>query len=368
MRKYWFAAILAALVIIASGVRAEVLFLENFDYDAGVLSDTTGQANVSGGVWHHFSGTGFLIQCVDGNLSYPSYQASNIGRMIRITAPTGSAEDIYAEFTPIMQGSVMFASFLLNIIDTLGIPRDTSTNGEYFVSFLPNNSTTLYLPRLLIRQGTTPNTYVLGIRPTGQTNSIWGATEYNPGTTHLLVIKHALLTGSGNDITSLFVDPDLSGSEPPSTINGTASSGDTTNNIARFAVRQNRVSNSTRTPNANIDGIIVATSWSDIVGVAGSPSGLTNGNFSLAPINPNPVTKATQIKYSLSTSVKVNLTVFNILGQQVATLVNGYQSAGSHAVTWKLRDDRGSLVPNGVYFIKLSANGQSIARRAMVIR
>jgi len=105
-----------------------------------------------------------------------------------------------------------------------------------------------------------------------------------------------------------------------------------------------------------------------VSGVNGNHEGSLKNRVSLMPIHPNPVSKNATIVYSLQSPAKIDLSVFNILGQQVATLVNGYQSAGSHAVTWKLRDDRGSLVPNGVYFIKLSANGQSIARRAMVIR
>jgi hypothetical protein len=104
-----------------------------------------------------------------------------------------------------------------------------------------------------------------------------------------------------------------------------------------------------------------------VTGVTGNPYNPKSA-FTFAPITPNPIKASTKIVYSLPQPGKVNLSVFNILGQQVATLVDGNQAAGSHTASWKLRDDKGTMVPNGIYFFKLTANGQTITRRAMVVR
>ena len=57
--------------------------------------------------------------------------------------------------------------------------------------------------------------------------------------------------------------------------------------------------------------------------------------FSLGPNYPNPFNPATVIPYHLAASAHVRLEVFNLLGQRVATLVDGPRSAGSHTATWK---------------------------------
>jgi hypothetical protein len=369
MKRYLFAALVVALLGLAVGAQAAVVFTENFEYDAGVLGDSTGQANVSGGVWHHFSGTQSLITCDEGNLSFANYQASGIGRMMRMYAPSGSAEDLYSNFTStITAGTPMYASFLLNVLDTLGIPRDTSTNGEYFVSFLPSTSTTMYAPRLIIRQGTTANTYVLGIRPSGTTNAIWNTTAMTPATTYLIVLRHVLVAGSGNDTASLFIDPDMTSPEPSPTLTGAATSADTTTDLGRFAVRQNRQNNSTRTPNANLDGMIVGTTWQDITGVAGAPAAVPASGFTLQVRGPNPMSQPPVVEYTLPRGENVSLNVFNMLGQKVATLASGRQSAGAHQVRWSLRGDDGAQVRTGIYFFQLNAGTQSSTRKMVVVR
>lgn len=372
MRKYWFATILAALTVLALGAQAEVLFLENFDYDAGVLGDSAGQANVSGGNWVHFSGGALLIECVDGNLTYPSYPASGIGRMIQIVrhTPGATAEDVYRQFTTQAPGVTIYSSFLFRVTEDSMAP-DTSTNGQYWTMFMPSNSTTNHYGRVTTKMGSTAGKYLMGLKATSSSSNptLWHATELDVNSTYLVVLAYEFIAGNTNDVAKLWINPTIGGGEPTPDLSQTSALGTDPTDIARLAIRQgSAANNSSVTPSADIDGITVATSWSEATGVFGSPSGITNTTFALAPINPNPISRSTQIKYSLREPGRVNLGVFNILGQQVATLVDGNQAAGSHTASWRLRDDKGGMVPNGIYFFKLTANGQTITRRAMVVR
>ncbi len=105
----------------------------------------------------------------------------------------------------------------------------------------------------------------------------------------------------------------------------------------------------------------------NVTGVAGAPDGAA-ASFRLLPARPNPARDGTVIAYSLARAGTVSLRVFNMLGQQVATLASGPQPAGSHQARWSLRSDQGAPVPNGVYFFQLEAGGRSDTRKLIVVR
>ena len=75
----------------------------------------------------------------------------------------------------------------------------------------------------------------------------------------------------------------------------------------------------------------------------------------LAQNHPNPFNPATTIRYALSHAADVELTVYNILGQPVHTLVAGHQSAGFYAVEWDATDASGQRLSSGMYFYRLQA-------------
>jgi hypothetical protein len=85
--------------------------------------------------------------------------------------------------------------------------------------------------------------------------------------------------------------------------------------------------------------------------------------FELSQNYPNPFNPSTTIRYALPQRARVALTVFNTLGQQVSTLVNGSEEAGYHDV----RFDGGDLA-SGVYFYRLRAGGYVASKRLLLIR
>lgn len=83
---------------------------------------------------------------------------------------------------------------------------------------------------------------------------------------------------------------------------------------------------------------------------------------------PNPFNPRTTITFVLPYPGHVNLTVYNVQGQEVNTLMNAACQAGSHTVIWDGRDVTGKSVGNGVYFCVLKADDHIKTRRMVLIR
>jgi hypothetical protein len=84
-------------------------------------------------------------------------------------------------------------------------------------------------------------------------------------------------------------------------------------------------------------------------------------NFSLEQNYPNPFNPSTRIQYSLEKAVQVSLKVYNLLGQDVATLVNDQQEAGSYTVSFNALN-----LSSGVYFYRFEA-GSFVSMKKLVL-
>jgi len=82
---------------------------------------------------------------------------------------------------------------------------------------------------------------------------------------------------------------------------------------------------------------------------------------------PNPFNPSTTIPYSIDKSGYVNLSVFNIMGQKVRTLIDDYQTAGSHVVIWNGFDDDGKNAGAGVYIYQLKSTNHSESKKMLLI-
>jgi hypothetical protein len=90
--------------------------------------------------------------------------------------------------------------------------------------------------------------------------------------------------------------------------------------------------------------------------------------FALRQNYPNPFNPSTQISYDLPHRSHVTLAVFNLLGQEVTTLVNGEMSAGNHTVTWDGKDSRGFRAASGIYFYRLIADSYSDIKKMLYLK
>ena len=74
--------------------------------------------------------------------------------------------------------------------------------------------------------------------------------------------------------------------------------------------------------------------------------------------SPNPFAEATLIHYQLPHLGEVHIAVYDLLGREIAVLVNQPQPAGRYAVPWNVHSGRFSSLPNGVYFCRLRVDGR----------
>jgi len=120
----------------------------------------------------------------------------------------------------------------------------------------------------------------------------------------------------------------------------------------------------------------VCRTWYD--GISYSHPGRHPGNLSIVKIPdneklplgfdlkqnyPNPFNSITNISYTLSEPAHVKLSVYNMLGQKIATLFDGEMSAGTHSDRWDAQN-----VPSGIYFLKMNVGNNSIIRKTLVAK
>jgi hypothetical protein len=87
------------------------------------------------------------------------------------------------------------------------------------------------------------------------------------------------------------------------------------------------------------------------------------GRFELSQNYPNPFNPTTEIKFGIPKTGLVKLVVYNILGQEVATLVNEVKEAGSYNVSFNA-----SELPSGVYFYKLTSANFSDTKKMLLVK
>jgi len=126
---------------------------------------------------------------------------------------------------------------------------------------------------------------------------------------------------------------------------------------------------------------VAAPSWGDssqgkiyiyrggitITSVDEDPLGIA-GRFSLEQNYPNPFNPSTTISYRLPVESKVELVIFNMLGQKVRTLFSDKQPAGEYKIVWDGRDGNGRAVSSGVYLYRLQAGTYVEAKKMTLLR
>ncbi|MEA3476311.1 MAG: T9SS type A sorting domain-containing protein [Candidatus Cloacimonadota bacterium] len=103
------------------------------------------------------------------------------------------------------------------------------------------------------------------------------------------------------------------------------------------------------------DAIIGSPEKAIIVTCNGSNSDIPE-EYNLYNSHPNPFYNSTSIKYQIPKRTKVNISIYNILGQKVKTLVNLTKDPDTYLVKWNGKDAKNNSLPSGIYFYKLTTD------------
>jgi hypothetical protein len=82
-------------------------------------------------------------------------------------------------------------------------------------------------------------------------------------------------------------------------------------------------------------------------------------SFALHQNYPNPFNPTTTMRFEILNQAMTDISVYNILGQKVSTLISREMSRGTYTATWNGLSDQGLASPSGVYFVRMSAHSNA---------
>ncbi len=118
--------------------------------------------------------------------------------------------------------------------------------------------------------------------------------------------------------------------------------------------------------NENVEGV-------NVVGVftksaMGIESDLIPSQYALYQNHPNPFNPVTTLRYDLPEDALVNITIYDMMGRQVKTLINDQQTAGYRSIQWNATNDAGSPVSAGMYIYTIQAGDFSQTRKMVLLK
>jgi hypothetical protein len=227
---------------------SSLLLVENFSYTAPSLLTSNG--------WTAHSGTTNFIMVAASSIAYPGYLSSGIGNEVTLTT---TGEDDNKAFASQNTGS-LYASFIVNV-------TSSQTAGDYIAHFgaTSGTSVTTFAGRVWIKKDASSTNFAFGLSSKTSTSVNYTGFTYTPGTTYLVVVKYNFISGATNDVSNLYINPVLHSTEPSPTISTTATDNAAADpaQLTSYCLRQGNAANA---PAVKLDGIRVATTWTDIVG------------------------------------------------------------------------------------------------------
>jgi len=91
-------------------------------------------------------------------------------------------------------------------------------------------------------------------------------------------------------------------------------------------------------------------------------------SFSLSQNHPNPFNPTTQIQFAVPQEIHVTVEIYNLLGEQVRTLLDAKQEAGNYDVRWDAKDKNGIEMPAGVYVVQMKAGSFSDMKKMLLVK
>lgn len=318
------------MLFTANFIYSQILFEENFDYAAGDSIQMHG--------WTVHSGSTGPWTVISPGLSFANYPLSGIGN----AAKTDSAgfQDANKNFTEQTSGSV-YTAMMVNVISA-------TTTGDYFAHIGNTSLGSTFRGKMFVKDNGAGG-FVFGISMSANTaDATYETTARSYNTTYLIVMKYKFDDVAGDSASMYVFDSNVPSTEPAAPTIGPDGSGSGLDNAGTIALRQGSAS---FRPQLIVDGMRIATSWQDMI-TSIEPISYVADKFELSQNYPNPFNPSTKIRFSTPTSGFVTMKVFNVLGQQIATLVNNRVDIGVHEVEFVANN-----IPSGVYLYTVEFTG-----------
>ncbi|HEX2982363.1 MAG TPA: T9SS type A sorting domain-containing protein [Ignavibacteriales bacterium] len=111
-----------------------------------------------------------------------------------------------------------------------------------------------------------------------------------------------------------------------------------------------------------------AQQFNSIIEIATDGGMNTPENFALSNNYPNPFNPSTTIEYQVSRPSHISISIYNVLGENVITLINAYHNAGSYRVLWDGKNESGANVSSGIYFYKMTLENRSLTKNMILLK
>ncbi|PKL83213.1 MAG: hypothetical protein CVV24_06060 [Ignavibacteriae bacterium HGW-Ignavibacteriae-3] len=342
--------LIIVFVFFAGVCSAQTIFEENFNYTTGSLLNANGWIP-SGSP----PSTVNQLLVTSPGLTFTGYPPAS-GNATTLAA---TGEDVYRTFTTQTSGSV-YMSFLMNV-------QTAQATGDYIMALSPSASQTNYYARTHLKSS--GNGYLIGLSKSNELGGgyIYGTTNLTFNTTYLVVVKHQFLGSAPadtlDDVERVFV---FTGT-PPSTEPTTSEIGpyvqtgkSDPKDLGYITIRQG---STTAAPTLKLDGIRVMKSWAALLTDVKNEFSIIPSSFELSQNYPNPFNPSTVIKYQVPQNSHVNLSVYDILGNKIATLENQEKAAGSYEVKFDAAN-----IPSGVYFYTIQTGSFSQTKKMILMK
>jgi len=239
-----FLGLLVIVLVIFVNVSRGQLLTEDFSY-------ASASTLVSQGGWLQTGATATNpITVTAFGLTYSGYAGSGIGNAVALVT---SGQDVNRPYTPTQNSGSVYYAFMVNV-------SASQLTGDYFLHF-SDGGTTLFFSKVFIKKDPSSTNFAFGIAKNQNASVTYTGYAYALGTTYLIVTKYTFNSGTTtDDVASLFVNPDLSGTEPTPTLTQTDAGSDATV-ISAICLRQGTAANAST---LTVDGCRAATVWSDI--------------------------------------------------------------------------------------------------------
>lgn len=326
--------------VLPSAVFSQNLFNDDFQYP--VRDSLEG----IGGWYRSGVNSPYNVSIITPGLIYAGYQGSGIGNTPFMSNQEGDI--CFHNFTVQSTGNV-YLSFMIKI-DSF----TTNATQGYNTGFNLGTGATFLNTKPYIKK-ITSNTFNFGIMKSDSA-AVYSSTVYSTGLTYLVVVKYTFVTGGAtNDSAKMYVFSSAVPATEPSVPTVFQTVGTDIENIASVFLSNSYAQTGLKNSPVKIDGIRVGKSWStSVLNSVRLISSEIPDQYILKQNYPNPFNPKTIINYQLPEFSFVLIKVYDIAGNEVSTLVNEKQRAGSYETEFD-----GSNLSSGVYFYRLTTKAGS---------